>query len=84
MWLFERFPGEVGEMMCIIVTPSQIGIALVYVIAWLAVQFGINCTSNAFRKVINCTRRSRVQFAFLNALRVQFIPNCTASHAITC
>jgi len=31
---------------------------LVYVIPWFAVQFGINCTSNAFRKVINCTRRS--------------------------
>ena len=29
---------------------------LVYVIAWFAVQFGINCTS----KVCNFTRRSRV------------------------
>ena len=46
----------------------------VYVIAWVAVQFGVNCTSNAIRKEKNCTRRSRVQFTFLVALRVQFIP----------
>ena len=46
----------------------------VYVIAWVAVQFGMNCTSNATRKEINCMRWSRVQFTFLVALRVQFIP----------
>ena len=35
---------------------------LVYVIAWFAVVFGINSTSNAES---NCTRRSRVQFTAL-------------------
>ena len=37
-------------------------IGLVYVIAWFAVVFGINSTSNAES---NCTRRSRVQFTAL-------------------
>ena len=43
----------------------------------------MNCTRNAARKV-NCTRLRLVQFiSFLIALLVQFIPNFTATHAIT-
>jgi len=55
----------------------------VYVIAWFSVIFGINSTSNASRKGENSTRRSRVLFPFLLALRVLLIPNTTENHAIT-
>ena len=55
----------------------------VYVIACFSVVFGINSTSNADRKVQNSTRRSRVLFAFLSALRVLLIPNTTEKHAMT-
>ena len=52
-------------------------------IAWVAVQFWDELHCNATRKV-NCTRPRLVQFiSFLIALLVQFIPNCTATHAIT-
>ena len=49
----------------------------IFLVAWLAMLFGINSTSDAR----NSTRRSRVLFV---ALRVLLIPNSMANRAITC
>ena len=49
-----------------------------YVIAWFAVEFGIN--RQLRQEVHNCTRHSLIQFT---ALRVLLIQNTTANHAIT-
>ena len=48
----------------------------IYVIAWLAVQFGINYIS----KITNFTQ---VRFVKLETLLAQLITNCTASYGIT-
>ena len=55
---------------------------LVYVIAWVAVVFGINCASNAGRKLVIVQGTAEHYYCFLNALREQLIQNTTANHAI--
>ena len=47
---------------------GETGMVLVYVIAWVAVVFGINCASNAGRKLV--------------IVRGVIIQNTTANHAI--
>ena len=51
---------------------------LVYVIVWVAVVFGINCTSNAGRKLVIVRGAAEHYYCFLPALRVQLIPNTTS------
>ena len=51
---------------------------LVYVIAWVAVVFGINCASNVGRKLA-----AEHYYCFQPTLREQLITNTMASHAIT-
>ena len=55
---------------------------LVYVIAWVAVVFGINCASNAGRKLVIVQGTAEHYYCFLTALREQLIQNTTANHAI--
>ena len=55
-----------------------LGGAFVYVIAWFAVVFGINSTSNAEMIV-----RGKAGYIQFTALRVLLIPNTTTNHAIT-
>ena len=55
---------------------------LVYVIAWVAVVFGINCASNAGRKLVIVRGAAEHYHCFLLALREQLIQNTTANHAI--
>ena len=55
---------------------------LVYVIAWVAVVFGINYTSNAGRKLVIVQSAAEHYYCFLPALREQLIQNITANHAI--
>ena len=52
---------------------------MVYVIAWVAIVFGINCASNVGRKVVIAEH----YYCFLPTLREQLIPNTMANHAIT-
>ena len=57
-------------------------VQLVYVIAWVAVVFGINCASNAGRKLVIVRGAAEHYYCFLTALREQLIPNTTATRAI--
>ena len=52
-------------------------VIIVYVIVWVAVVFGINCASNAGRKVVIVRGTAEHYYCFLPALRVQLIPNTT-------
>ena len=53
------------------------------VIAWVVVVFGINCASNAGRKlVIVRGAAEHYYYCFLPTLREQLIQNTTANHAI--
>ena len=54
----------------------------VYVIAWVAVVFGINCASNAGRKLVIVRGAAEHYYCFLPTLREQLIQNTTANHAI--
>ena len=56
---------------------------LVYVIAWVAVVFGINCASNVGRKLVIVRGEAEHYYCFLPTLREQLIPNTMANHAIT-
>ena len=57
---------------------------LVYVIVWVAVVFGINCASNAGRKLVKVRGAAEHYYnCFLPALRVQLIPNTIANHTVT-
>ena len=56
---------------------------LVYVIVWVAVVFGINCVSNAGRKLVIVRGTAEHYYCFLPALREQLIPNTTANHTVT-
>ena len=56
---------------------------LVYVIAWAAVVFGINCASNVGRKLVIVRGAAEHYCCFLPTLREQLIPNTMANHAIT-
>ena len=56
---------------------------LVYVIAWVAVVFGINCASNVGRKLVIVRGAAEHYYCFLPTLREQLIPNTMANHAIT-
>ena len=58
------------------------GHILVYVIAWVAVVFGINCASNAGRKLVIVRGAAEHYYCFLPTLREQLIQNTTANHAI--
>ena len=55
----------------------------VYVIAWVAVVFGINCASNVGRKLVIVRGAAEHYYCFLPTLREQLIPNTMANHAIT-
>ena len=55
---------------------------LVYVIAWVAVVFRINCASNAGRKLVIVRGAAEHYYCFLPTLREQLIQNTTANHAI--
>ena len=55
---------------------------LVYVIAWVAVVFGINCASNAGRRLVIVRGAAEHYYCFLPTLREQLIQNTTANHAI--
>ena len=55
---------------------------LVCVIAWVAVVFGINCASNAGRKLVIVRGTAQHYNCFLPALPEQLIQNTTANHAI--
>ena len=50
-----------------------------YVIAWVAVVFGINYANNVGRKLITAEH----YYCFLPTLPEQLIPNIMANHAIT-
>ena len=64
--------------------PNSVGgNALVYVIAWVAVVFGINCASNVGRKLVIVRGAAEHYYCFLPTLREQLIPNTMANHAIT-
>ena len=54
----------------------------VYVIAWVAVVFGINCASNVGRKLVIVRGGAEHYYCFLPTLREQLIPNAMANHAI--
>ena len=54
----------------------------VYVIAWVVVVFGINCVSNAGKKLVMVQGAAEHYYCFLPALQEQLIPNTTANHAI--
>ena len=43
-------------------------LALVYVIAWVAVVFGINCVSNAGRKLVIARGTAEHYYCFLSTL----------------
>ena len=58
-------------------------LVLVYVIAWVAVVFGINCASNVGRKLVIVRGAAEHYYCFLPTLREQLIPNISATHAIT-
>ena len=58
-------------------------VILVYVIAWVAVVFGINCASNVGRKLVIVRGEAEHYYCFLPTLREQLIPNTMANHAIT-
>ena len=60
-----------------------IHVGLVYVIAWVAVVFGINCASNVGRKLVIVRGEAEHYYCFLPTLREQLIPNTMANHAIT-
>ena len=60
---------------------AVVAIILVYVIAWVAVVFGIICASNAGRKLVIVQGAAEHYYCFLPALREQLIPNTTANHA---
>ena len=53
-----------------------------HVIAWVAVVFGINCVSNAGRKLVIVRGAAEHYYCFLPTLREQLIQNTTANHAI--
>ena len=53
----------------------------VYVIVRVAVVFGINCASNAGRKLVIV--RGEHYYYFLPALREQLIQNTTATRTVT-
>ena len=55
----------------------------VYVIVWVTVIFGINCVSNAGRKLVIVRGAAEHYYCFLPALLVQLIPNTTANHTVT-
>ena len=61
---------------------TVIHVGLVYVIAWVVVVFGINCVSNAGRKLVIMRGAAEHYYCFLPALLTQLIPNTTATHAI--
>ena len=61
---------------------NSIKSSLVYVIAWVAVVFGINCASNAGRKLVIVRGAAEHYYCFLPTLREQLIQNTTANHAI--
>ena len=46
----------------------------VYVIVWVAVEFGINCRSNAGWKLVIVQGAAEHYYCFLPALREQLIP----------
>ena len=54
----------------------------VYVIAWVAIVLGIDCVSNAGRKLVIVRGGAGHYHCFLPALREQIILNTTANHAI--
>ena len=62
---------------------DYITLLLVHVIARFAVVFGINCTSNAGRKLVIVQGTAKLYYCFLPALQGQLIPNTTVNHAIT-
>ena len=51
-----------------------------YVIVWVAVVFGINCASNAGRKLVIVRGKAEHYYCFLPTLRVLLIPNTTTNH----
>ena len=53
-------------------------VLLVYVIAWVAVVFGINCASNVGRKLVIVRGAAEHYYCFQ-----PLIPNALANHAIT-
>ena len=62
---------------------SSVKVVYVYVIAWVAVAFGINCASNVGRKLVIVRGAVEHYYCFLSTLREQLIPNTMANHAIT-
>ena len=56
---------------------SETGMVLVLVTAWVAVKFGINTTSVAF-KMGKIHKAKPSEISIFNATRVVFIPNFTA------
>ena len=61
---------------------EDIKMSFVYVIAWVAVVFGINCASNAGRKLVIVRGAAEHYYCFLPTLPEQVIQNTTANHAI--
>ena len=56
---------------------------LVYVIAWVAVQFGMNCTSNATRKESIARGEAECYLPSWLHYECNSSQNCTATHAVT-
>ena len=61
----------------------QMGMVLVYVIAWAAVVFGINCASNVGRKLVIVRGVAEHYYCFLPTLREQLIPNTSTRYQLT-
>ena len=62
---------------------AQQHMLLVYVIAWVAVQFGMNCTSNATRKGSIARGEAECYLPSWLHYECNSSQNCTATHAVT-